>query len=236
MTTQMRHRVLITGGASGIGAAIADRCRTNGFDVVVLDQRGDGIIADLSDPEATARALDEALEGGPITRIVNNVGVVLPAPADTQSLDDLATSWKVNVGSALQCTQRLLPGMKEAGFGRIVSISSRAILGKELRSAYTATKSALVGLTRVWALEFGEFGITANAIAPGPIETELFRRANPVDSPLTRAIVESIPVGRMGTPEDVANAASFLLGPESGFITGQTLYVCGGISLGELAA
>lgn len=235
MATQVRDRVLITGGASGIGAAIASRCRTDGFDVVVLDQRGDGIVADLSDPEATARALDEALSGGPITRVVNNVGVVLPASAEAQSLDDLAKSWMLNVGSAMQCTQRLLPGMKSVGFGRIVSISSRAVLGKELRSAYVSTKSALIGLTRVWGLELGRFGITANAIAPGPIETALFREANPIDSPQTRAIVEHIPVGRMGVPEDVASTASFLLGPESGFITGQTIYVCGGTSLGELA-
>jgi NAD(P)-dependent dehydrogenase (short-subunit alcohol dehydrogenase family) len=235
MTAQLRERVLITGGASGIGAAIASRCRADGFDVVVLDQRGEGVVADLGDPEATARALDEALRGGPITRLVNNVGVVLPASAETQTLDELAKAWMVNVGSALQCTQRLLPGMKEAGFGRIVSISSRAVLGKELRSAYASTKSALIGLTRVWALELGRFGITANAIAPGPIETELFREANPVGSPRTQAIVDHIPVGRMGTPDDVANATSFLLGPESGFITGQALYVCGGVSLGELA-
>jgi NAD(P)-dependent dehydrogenase (short-subunit alcohol dehydrogenase family) len=234
MASQQRDRVLITGGASGIGAAIADRCRADGYDVVVLDRRGDGIIVDLADPDATAEALDHALEAGPITRLVNNVGVVFAASAETQSLDELGRAWMVNVASALQCTQRLLPGMQRAGFGRIVSISSRAALGKELRSAYASTKSALIGLTRVWALEQGAFGITANAVAPGPIETELFREANPVGSPRTQAIVDHIPVGRMGTPEDVANAASFLLDSRAGFVTGQTLYVCGGVSVGRL--
>lgn len=226
------RRVLVTGGASGIGAAIADRCRADGLDVVVVDRAGDGIRADLSDPAATAAALEEALAGGPITGIVNNVGAVFPGSAEEQTLEELDAAWSLNLRSAVQCTQALIPSMRDAGFGRIVTISSRAALGKELRSAYAATKAGLLGLTRVWALELGRHGVTANAIGPGPIATPLFEEANPADSPRTQAIVEAIPVQRMGTPEDVAHAASYFLDERSGFVTGQTLYVCGGMTVG----
>ena len=128
--------------------------------------------------------------------------------------------------------QALLPGMKACGFGRIVNMSSRAALGKELRTAYAATKAGLIGMTRVWALELGRHGITVNAIGPGPIRTELFDRANPPDSPRTQAIVDAVPVRRVGTPEDVAQAVAFFLDRRSGFTTGQMLYVCGGMTLG----
>lgn len=227
-------RVLITGGAAGIGAAIAARCRAEGWEPVVIDRVAvpGGIRADLSHPDETARALREALEGGPITRLVNNVGIVVPAAAGDQSLAEFDLAVALNLRCALQCLQALLPGMKAAGFGRIVNMASRAALGKELRTAYAATKAGLVGMTRVWALELGREGITANAIGPGPIRTELFDRANPPDSPRTRAIVESVPVQRLGTPEDVAHAAAWLLDERSGFVTGQVIYVCGGMTAG----
>ncbi|MEB0191775.1 MULTISPECIES: SDR family oxidoreductase [Pseudomonas] len=227
-----RERVLITGGASGIGAAIAQRCIEDGFEPVVIDRIGDGLIADLSNVEATAQALEQALRGGPITRLVNNVGRVCPNNAQEQSLEELEQVWALNLRCSLQCMQALLPGMKEAGFGRILNMSSRAALGKELRSAYAATKAGLLGMTRVWSLELGRFGITANAIGPGPIRTELFERANPPDSPCTQAIIDSVPVQRLGLPEDIAQAAAFFLDARSGFVTGQVLYVCGGMTVG----
>ncbi|MCD2511815.1 SDR family NAD(P)-dependent oxidoreductase [Comamonas endophytica] len=227
-----RQRVLITGGASGIGAAIAERCRAEGFEPVVIDRVGDGIRADLSDAADTERALREALAGGPITRLVNNVGVVVPADAESQTLAEFDLAISLNLRCALQCMQALLPGMKEAGFGRIVNMSSRAALGKELRTAYSATKAGLIGMTRVWALELGRYGITANAIGPGPIRTELFDRANPPDAPRTRAIIDSVPVKRVGTPDDIAHTASYLLDERSGFVTGQVIYVCGGMTVG----
>lgn len=227
-----KERVLITGGAAGIGAACARRCLDEGYEVVVIDRVGDGLIADLGDPQQTATALSQALEGGPITRLVNNVGVVVPADAEHQTLEELERAWALNVRCAQQCMQALLPGMRAAGFGRIVNMSSRAALGKELRTAYAATKAALLGMTRVWALELGRLGVTANAIGPGPIRTELFDRANPPDAPRTQAIVDAIPVKRMGTPEDVAHATAYLLDARSGFVTGQVLYVCGGMTVG----
>ncbi|HHJ1743638.1 TPA: SDR family oxidoreductase [Pseudomonas aeruginosa] len=230
-----RERVLITGGASGIGAAIAQRCRDDGFEPVIIDRIGDGLIADLSDTRATAATLEQALADGPITRLVNNVGMVCPNPADEQSFEELERVWALNVRCSLQCMQALLPGMKAAGFGRILNMSSRAALGKELRSAYAATKAGLLGMTRVWALELGRHGITANAIGPGLIRTELFERANPPDSPRTRAIIDSVPVKRLGVPDDIAQAASFFLDARAGFVTGQVLYVCGGMTVGVAA-
>jgi 3-oxoacyl-[acyl-carrier protein] reductase len=231
-----RERVLVTGGAAGIGRATVERCRADGFDVVSIDREGDGLIADLSDPAETAAALARALDGGPITRLVNNVGMVRPASVDAQTLEDFDAVMHLNARCAMQCLQAVLPGMKAVGFGRIVNISSRAALGKELRTVYAASKAALQGMAKVWALELGGFGITANAIGPGPINTELFKRVNPADSPRTRAIIEAVPVRRLGTPADVANAVAFFLHRDSGFVTGQVLYVCGGMTVGAAGA
>lgn len=231
-----RERVLITGAAAGIGRATAQRCIAEGYDVIGVDRDGDGIRADLSLPDETSAALEEALRGGPITRLVNNVGIVRPGPIEEQSFDDLEIAVSLNVRCALQCLQALLPGMKAAGFGRVINISSRAALGKEQRTVYAATKSALIGMAKVWALELGRHGITANAIAPGPIRTDLFDRANPPESPRTRAIIDAIPVRRIGEADDVANAAAFLLDARSGFVTGQTLFVCGGMTVGASGA
>ena len=232
----IRERVLITGGGAGIGAAIATRCREAGWEPVVIDRvvghLSGAIQADLSNPIDTERALTLALAGGPITRLVNNVGVVVPASVENQTPAEFDLAVSLNLRCALQCLQGVLPGMKEAGFGRVVNMSSRAALGKELRTAYACTKAALIGMTRVWALELGPHGITANAIGPGPIRTELFERANPPDDPRTRAIIAAVPVRRLGTPEDVANATAWLLDTNTGFVTGQVLYVCGGMTVG----
>jgi 3-oxoacyl-[acyl-carrier protein] reductase len=227
-----KERVLITGSAAGIGRATVERCRAEGYDVVGIDRDGDGIRGDLSDPGATAAALSEALRGGPITRLVNNVGIVRPGLVEEQSLADLDLAVSLNLRCSLQCLQALLPGMKQVGFGRVVNIASRAALGKERRSVYAATKAGLIGMAKVWALELGGHGITANSIGPGPIRTELFEQANPPGSPETQAILDAVPVGRMGEPEDVAHAVAFLLDARSGFVTGQTLFVCGGMTVG----
>lgn len=229
----MKERVLITGGVSGIGKAIVQECEKRGYETVVIDRLSGGIIADLSNKIETESALKKALHGGPITRLVNNVGVVVPSSIESQTYEELTLAWELNVRVALQCVQALLPGMKDAGFGRIVNMSSRAALGKELRSAYASTKAGLIGLTKVWALELGGYGITANAIGPGPIQTELFEKANPIDSPLTQNIINGIPVKSLGKPKDVANAALFFLDKDNGFVTGQTLYVCGGVTIGK---
>ncbi len=228
----MSERVLITGGAGGIGAAIADRVRQNGQEPVIIDRVGDGIIADLSDVDSTAAALEEALAGGPITRLVNNVGMINVARIEDLTMEQLELHFAVNTRAALQCMQAVLPGMREQKFGRVVNVASRAVLGKEGRSAYAASKAALMGFTRIWSLELGADGITVNTVAPGPIRTPMFEAANPPGTPATLAIIDGIPVKRMGEPEDIANAVDFFLDGRTGFVTGQALYVCGGKTVG----
>lgn len=224
----------MTGGASGIGRAIVEEGLARGWDVVVIDRdpaaAGKGVIADLADVASTAAALEEAISDGPVTRLVNNVGAVFPAPLGEQALADVDAAYALNLRCAVQCTQALLPGMRQAGFGRVVNLTSRAALGKELRTAYAASKAGLVGLTRVWALELGPLGVTVNAIGPGPIATELFSKANNPQS--TKAIVDAVPVRRIGQPEDIAHATAFFLDERAGFVNGQTLYVCGGLTVG----
>jgi 3-oxoacyl-[acyl-carrier protein] reductase len=235
---------LVTGGSQGIGRAIVERLAADGFHVVSLDLRRPGALAgsetyvevDLSQPQAAAQALAQVTGQFDVSVLVNNVGTVQPGALEDVTFDDLEKVVALNLRCTIQCAQAVVPGMKARRHGRIVSISSRAALGKELRTLYAATKAGLHGLTRTWALEFARHGITVNAIGPGPIATELFARANPADSPHTKAIVEGVPVGRLGTPADVAHAVAFFADPRAGFVTGQVLYVCGGMTAGVAPA
>jgi 3-oxoacyl-[acyl-carrier protein] reductase len=236
----MADVVLVTGASRGIGRAIATRLVADGYQVVTLDRdppsallEGEVFLpVDLGDAAATRAALVDVVERHRPTRLVNNVGTVRPATLEDATLEDLEAVVSLNLRCSMQCAQAVLPAMKAAGFGRIVSISSRAALGKELRTVYAATKAGLHGMTRTWALELAAHGITVNAVGPGPIGTELFHRVNPADSPRTRAIIEGVPVKRLGTPDDIANATAFFLDARSGFVTGQVLYVCGGMTVG----
>jgi NAD(P)-dependent dehydrogenase (short-subunit alcohol dehydrogenase family) len=148
------------------------------------------------------------------------------------SAADFDAVYALNLKAPMVLAQQLLPQMRQANFGRIVNIASRAALGKEERTAYAAMKAGLQGMTRTWALELAQYGITVNAIGPGPIATELFTSGNPPNAPKTIKIIENIPVKRMGQPEDIAHAAAYLLDERSSFTTGQTLYVCGGMTVG----
>ena len=225
---------LVTAASRGIGRGIATRLTQDGYTVVTLDREapaallpGESFIrVDLADGSATAAALAEAVERHAPTRLVNNAGTVRPGPLEDVTVADLEAVVSLNLRCSIQCAQAVLPAMKAARFGRIVNVASRAALGKELRTVYAATKAGLLGMTKTWALEL------ANAIGPGPIGTELFHQANPADSPKTKAIVEGVPVKRLGTPEDIAHAAAFLLDERAGFVTGQVLYVCGGMTVG----
>jgi 3-oxoacyl-[acyl-carrier protein] reductase len=151
------------------------------------------------------------------------------------SAADLAALSRLHLGAALLLVQAALPAMRAAQFGRIVLISSRAALGLATRTAYSATKAGLIGLARTWALELGPDGITVNAVAPGPIAgTTMFHDVLPPGDPRIEALAQSIPVRRLGQPEDVARMVLFLADPANSFITGQTMFVCGGTSVGSL--
>jgi NAD(P)-dependent dehydrogenase (short-subunit alcohol dehydrogenase family) len=236
----MSDYAVVTGGARNIGAAIANRLTQDGFRVVVIDREKpkhdhlqEFIRVDLADAQAITRALHDFCKARSPTRLVNNAGIVMPATleeTDPQSVDQVMA---VNVKAAIICAQTLLPSMRQAGIGRIVNISSRAALGKELRTVYAASKSALHGLTKTWALELGKDGITVNSVAPGPIRTSLFDEVNPPGSPRTEAIINAVPVGTLGSPADVADATSFFISDRAKFVTGQVLYVCGGMTVGS---
>lgn len=231
MVETTRERVLVTGGASGIGAALVARQQRLGRDVIVIDKQAGGIQADLGDAAQVEAALAEALRDGPIHRLVNNVGYIRVANLEDLDIDDVMRTYEINVVAAMRCAQALLPGMREAGFGRIVNIASRASLGKAGRSAYSGSKAGIIGVTRTWALELGQYGVTVNAVSPGPIRTAMFEAANPAGEPRTQALIDAIPVKRVGEPEDIASAVGFLL-DDAGFITGQNLNVCGGMTVG----
>ena len=231
---------LVTGGSAGIGAAIIRMLLDAGHKVVNIDYRlpenpPAGLVsyqADLTDEARTKEVAAEVTSAYNIVGLVNNAGATRPGTADTATLADLDYVVNLHLRTALILVQAALPAMREAGFGRIVNMSSRAALGKPDRVVYSATKAGLVGLTRTLAMELGGDGITVNAIGPGPIATDLFTKSNPAGAPQTERIINSIVVKRLGTPEDVARAAMFFLSPDNGFVTGQMLYVCGGTTLG----
>jgi len=231
---------LVTGGSAGIGRAITERLLQDGYEVVNFDLRapaaqlpGEAYVAvDLCDVDATRQAVATLAAEREVLYLVNNAGTVRSALLEDATPDDLAVVTALNIRAPMLLMQGLLPGMRRRQFGRVVNIASRAALGKTERTVYAATKAGLLGMTRTWALEMGGDGITVNAIGPGPIATELFERVNPPGAPQTERIRASIPVRRMGTPADIAHAAASLLDPRAGFITGQVLYVCGGMTVG----
>lgn len=238
MSTQ-EPAALVTGGSRGIGAAIVKKLLARGLPVVILDREVPAeasaarfVQCDLTDLAATRGALAEITATNAILWLVNNAGIAAPATLEDTTMEDFDKVVAINLRACILAAQAVLPAMKAAGQGRIVIISSRAALGKELRTAYSATKAGVIGLTRTWALELAPHGITVNAIGPGPIETELFKSANPHNSPRTQAIIRGVPVQRLGQPEDIAHAADFFLSEGASFVTGQVLYVCGGMTVG----
>jgi 3-oxoacyl-[acyl-carrier protein] reductase len=234
---------LVTGGSSGIGAAICRSLLADGYQVVSLSRRTSEspssrlheVQVDLADALATREAAFEVASRFPITTVIHNAGAIRERPLEEVTLDDLQSLTNLHLAAALSLMQANLPTMKQRHFGRVVLVSTRAVLGLAKRTVYSATKAGMLGLARTWALELGAHGITVNVVAPGPIEaTEMFHEVIPVDSPKLPRIVDSIPVKRLGRPEDVARAVLFFAAPEAGFVTGQTLFVCGGTSVGSI--
>ncbi|NCF20580.1 MAG: SDR family oxidoreductase [Haliea sp.] len=234
---------LVTGGSAGIGAGICRHLLEDGYTVINLSRRPSPVEhermhdypVDLSDLEATAQVAAQVTRDHQVTDLVHNAGVIRPALLGSVDLADLEMVSNIHIGAAITLAQAVLPGMRAAGNGRIVLISSRAALGLQTRTCYSATKSGMMGMARTWALELGPEGITVNVVAPGPIaETEMFDDAIR-EQEKRDAIAASIPMQRLGNPADVARAVKFFLSPDNSFVTGQTLLVCGGASLGSLS-
>ena len=232
-----KHTVLVTGASRGIGKAIAQRCLDDGLEVIGLSTTARDDLpwthygVDLAGPDAKDR-LTEIIDRHRPCRYVGNAGVLINGRLDDVKSDDFDRLMRVNLLSLMETAQLMLPVWTEEAFGRVVLIGSRAALGKENRVLYGASKAGVTGLGRTLALELAPHQVTVNVIAPGPIATDLFEHGQPVGSPARIKIESSIPLGRVGTPDDIAQAASFLLDDNSGFVTGQCLNVCGGLSTG----
>lgn len=232
---------LLTGASKGIGKAICHDLLDRGAKVIALSRSEldyhhpslTQVPVDLADRQKTKKAARELADRYSILRVVHNAGAIRPALLEEARAEDLDYLSELHLGSMLTLVQAVLPGMKAAGFGRIVAISSRGALGLQTRTNYAATKAGMFGMIRTWALELGSFGITSNCVAPGPVETDMFYDIVDQEDQ-KRRIIDSIPVKRLGQGEDVAFMTAAFLAPEAGFITGQVVFVCGGTSIGSL--
>lgn len=226
---------VVTGGGSGIGAAIVARLRADGLNVAVLDlQQSDDEFAHVADVTDRA-AVDTALNAvraqlGPISVLVNAAGLDCFKRFTDVSFEKWQQIIDVNLNGVFHCVQAVLPDMLEAGWGRIVNISSSSThSGQPFMSPYVAAKSAVNGLTKSLALELGPSGITVNAVPPGFIDTPMLRKAEGKGFlGDTDRQIEQTPVRRMGKPEDIAAACAFFVSEEASYITGQILGVNGG--------
>ena len=226
---------VVTGGGSGIGRAVADRLRADGYHVASIDltpsddqftQTAD--VTDRGQVEGALSAIRAQL--GPVTVLVNAAGLDGFKRFTDITFDEWQKVVDVNLNGVFHCIQAVLPDMVDAGWGRIVNISSSSThSGTAYMSHYVAAKSAVNGLTKSLALEYGPAGITVNAVPPGFIDTPMLRNAE-ARGRLgdVQATIDATPVRRMGKPEDIAAACAFLISEEAGYITGQILGVNGG--------
>ncbi|GGR97079.1 3-oxoacyl-ACP reductase [Micromonospora fulviviridis] len=241
---------VVTGAARGIGAGVARRLARDGFAVAVVDLdeaagqplvdeivaaggRALAVGADVADEQAVRAAVDRiAAELAEPTILVNNAGITRDNLLFKMTADDWDAVVNVHLRGSFLMTRAVQGYMTSAGWGRIVNLSSTSALGNRGQANYAAAKAGLQGFTKTLALELGKFGVTANAIAPGFIETEMTaataaRLGVPFEE-FKRAAAAQIPVARTGTPEDIAHAVSFLVSEGAGFVSGQVLYVAGG--------
>jgi 3-oxoacyl-[acyl-carrier protein] reductase len=234
---------IVTGGSTGIGWEICRQMLDAGYEVISLARRKPtqlhpklhAVEVDLFDAAATGQVATDVAVRFAVTHVVHNAGVVRPALLPDVELNDLQALSQLHLGAAIALVQATLPAMKKSKFGRVVLMSSRGALGLATRTAYAATKAGMVGMARTWALELAGDGITVNVVAPGPIsDTEMFRSIVSENSEREKALAAAIPVQRLGHSDDVARAVMFFCDPANSFVTGQTLYVCGGASLGTI--
>lgn len=241
---------IVTGAARGIGAATAERLARDGHAVAVLDLTAQScaatvatiesaggralpVGADVSDEAAVAAAfVTIERELGAPTILVNNAGIIRDNLLFKLPVSDWDAVMGVHLRGAFLMTKAAQAHMTKAGFGRIVNMSSSSALGNRGQSNYAAAKAGIQGFTKTLAIELGRFGITANSIAPGWIQTEMTaataeRLGVPFEEMLSQWAAQ-IPVARVGQPEDIANAVSFFVSDEAGFVSGQVLYVAGG--------
>jgi NAD(P)-dependent dehydrogenase (short-subunit alcohol dehydrogenase family) len=242
-STEQTNRVVLTGGSSGIGLATAQAFLDAGYEVISIARRDCPLVSprltsisvDLTDAGATREAILSVAASSPATTLVHCAGAIREKPIEDATLIDLTELANLHLGAALSLVQANLAAMKRARYGRIVLISSRAVLGLAKRTVYSATKAGMLGLARTWALELAAHGITVNVVAPGPIaETEMFEEIIPAASAKMEAAAKQVPVGRFGIPQDVARAVTFFTDPKASFVTGQILFVCGGTSVGSI--
>lgn len=241
---------VVTGAGQGIGEGVALRFADEGAAVAVLDvnldtakavaekiKSGGGKAAsfqcDVSKSDQVNAAAEKVIaEFGTVDVLVNNAGLIRDAQVKnlTEEMWDLVLD--VNTKGSFLCTKAFSPVMIEKRYGKILNVSSRAAMGNFGQANYSAAKGANISLTRTLALEFGRFNINVNCIAPGYIDTPLMQKLDPK---IIERIVKGTPLQKGGTPSDIAAAAAFLCSDEGGFITGQTLYICGGRSLNALS-
>jgi 3-oxoacyl-[acyl-carrier protein] reductase len=250
MAEHTQRVAVVTGGARGIGAAVAKRLASDGMAVAVIDLKEsdcgatmDAIAsaggrsfaagADVSDTAQVAAAVEAiAAELGPPSVLVNNAGVIRDNLLFKMTDDDWDTVLGVHLRGSFLMTRACQKYMVDAGWGRVINMSSSSALGNRGQANYSAAKAGLQGFTKTLAIELGKFGITANAIAPGFIETDMTAataaRVGVEFEDFKRAAAASIPVRRVGQPADVAHVASFLASEGAGFVSGQVIYVAGG--------
>ncbi|AAV94732.1 SDR family oxidoreductase [Ruegeria pomeroyi] len=238
----MTHTAVITGGNKGIGADLAQALLARDYTVISISRhtpevthpRLHSVEADLLDPQAVAGAAAQVAASHQVTHLIHNAGLIWPNLIEEAEPSDITGLAQLHLGSALTLLKAFLPAMKARQFGRVMFNGSRAALGAPTRTAYGATKAGMIGMARTWALELAPHGITVNVVAPGPILTDNFWGIVEKDSPQQEALAKRIPMGRLGRVDDVTRAFLFFCDPENSFVTGQTLYVCGGASVGSL--